>query len=95
MGVRVAYLEPSDKEAISRHFCEASGPVLKKGEDSPAYVQKRYDVVHRDECEEEHEWDLADNCSHNVHSLQLHKLVPFKPKILFQPGYVGIVFKPM
>lgn len=89
--VYATYLEPSDKKAICRHFCEPSRPVLEKGEDSPTDIQKRYDVVHRDESEQEHEWDLTDDCSHNVHGLQLHELISFEPKILLQSGYVSIV----
>lgn len=87
----VTYLEPSDEEAIGRHFRESSGSVLKKGKDTPAYIEKGYNIIHRDECKEKHKGNLADNCPHGVHGLQLDKLISFETKILFQSGHIRIV----
>lgn len=85
------YLKPANEKTVGGYFCKASCPVLEEGKNSPADIQKRYNIIHRDECEEKHEWDLANDCADRVHCLQLHELIPFEPEILFQSRNVCIV----
>ena len=52
--------------------------ILQQGKDSPKDVQERYQPKHGDPGEQEHERDLAQDCSHHVDGLQVDELISFE-----------------